>query len=109
MKVGGLKARPLARWDDGIDTGVAHREFERFGIRAELSFDPITDFHPMPGARYTPTASAITSGSSAQRASSRWLSRTCPRSSSARRLSDVDLFIGVTSIGIDPEWPQCHR
>jgi hypothetical protein len=101
MRGRGWSSTPLAWWDDGIDHGVATRSFEAFGLSAQFFFDPITDVDPS-GDLYPFVTSDQVRFDDAQ-------GETLPLADVPRRvfteaLRDVDLFIGVTSIGADPEW-----
>jgi hypothetical protein len=103
MKGRGWKPVPLAWWDDGIDHGVARRDYEPFGIRAEFFFDPILDMEPQTSDLYPYCTSDqvrffnATSDDPTQLAD-------VPLLVFTESMRDVDLFIGVTSIGADPEW-----
>jgi hypothetical protein len=93
----------VAWWDDGIDHGVARRTYETFGIRAEFFFDPIVDIHPDSSDLYPYCTSdqvrffQAASGDPMELADVPLLVLT-------EAMRDVDLFIGVTSVGADPEW-----
>ena len=101
MRGRGWSSTPLAWWDDGIDHGVAKRSFDAFGLSAQFFFDPITDVDPS-GDLYPFVTSDQVRFDDAE-------GETLPLADIPRRvfteaLRDVDLFIGVTSIGADPEW-----
>ena len=103
MKGRGWKPVAVAWWDDGIDHGVARRTLEAYGVRVEFFFDPIHDIQPTASDLYpycttdqvqffdvaTDTAIEIAA---------------VPRVAFSEVMRDVDLFVGVTSIGADPEW-----
>ncbi len=103
MKGRGWSSLPLAWWDDGIDHGVARWLFEPFGIRADFYYDPIYDVEPQGGDLYPYCTSdqvrffdAVTERAIAL--------ADVPLLVFTEAMRDVDLFIGVTSIGNDPEW-----
>lgn len=102
MRGRGWTSTPLAWWDDGIDHGVAKRAFVEFGISAHFFFDPIPDVEPSGGDLYPYVTSDQVRFEDAD-------GEVLPLADVPRRviteaLRDVDLFIGVTSIGADPEW-----
>jgi hypothetical protein len=101
---------------------VARRTYESLGVRAEFFFDPIFDMEPETGDLYPYCTSDqlrfFRAGSTSPR-------DVLPRESPSGRfpgddepieladvpllalteaMRDVDLFVGVTSIGSDPEW-----
>ena len=105
-----MKARswapvPLAPWDDGIDHGIARREYPQArgqAVRAEFFFDPAGEdlahngmfrfcasdqvrFFDPAGGEALPLTSV-------------------PPLAFSEAMRDIDLVIGVTSIGADPEW-----
>jgi tetrahydromethanopterin S-methyltransferase subunit F len=101
MKGRDWKPVPLAWWDDGIDHGVARRTYEPFGIRAEFFFDAILDMHPTSGDMYpycTSDQVRFYEGDEQLEL------RDVPLVVLTEAMRDVDLFIGVTSIGADPHW-----
>ena len=97
---------PLAWWDDGIDHGVARREYARAGdqppVRAEFFFDP-ADYEDHAGDLYRYCASDQVRFFDAGTGDAVSLSEVAALTFS-EAMRDVDLFIGVTSIGADPEW-----
>lgn len=102
MKGRGWKPVALAWWDDGIDHGVARRAFEPFGIRAEFFFDPIHDMEPAGDLYPYVTSDQVRffdGGDDEPMALA-----DVPVLVFTEAMRDVDLFIGVTSIGTDPEW-----
>ena len=103
MKGRGWKPVPVAWWDDGIDHGVARRTFETFGIRAEFFFDPIFDIQPTSGDLYPYCTSDQVRFFEGERDRPMEL-RDVPLLVLTETMRDVDLFVGVTSIGADPEW-----
>jgi hypothetical protein len=102
MKGRGWKPVALAWWDDGIDHGVARRTFEPFGVRAEFFYDPIVDVEPS-GDLYPYVTSDQVRFFEAAGDEPLELADV-PRLVFTEAMRDVDLFIGVTSIGADPEW-----
>ena len=102
MKGRGWKPVALAWWDDGIDHGVARRTFEPFGIRAEFFFDPIHDMEPAGDLYPYVTSDQVRffDGDDEQPLAL----ADVPVLVFTEAMRDVDLFIGVTSIGADPEW-----
>ena len=103
MKGRGWKPVPVAWWDDGIDHGVARRGYEPFGIRAELFFDPILDIHPDTSDLYPYCTSDQLRFFDAARDTPMQLADV-PLLVFTEAMRDVDLFVGVTSIGADPQW-----
>jgi uncharacterized protein DUF4132 len=103
MKGRGWKPVPVAWWDDGIDHGVARRTFESFGIRAEFFFDPIFDIQPTSGDLYPYCTSDQVRFYDGGRDRPLEL-RDVPLLVLTETMRDVDLFVGVTSIGADPQW-----
>jgi hypothetical protein len=103
MKGRGWSAVPLAAWDDGIYHGVGRREFERDGLRAEFFFDPASEDHFTGNSLYTYAASDQVRFFSAETDAAISLAEVPPLVFS-EAMRDVDLFIGVSSIGADPEW-----
>ncbi|MGL5824407.1 MAG: DUF4132 domain-containing protein [Nocardioides sp.] len=103
LKGRGWKPVAVAWWDDGIDHGVATRVFSHWGIRAEFFFDPISELHPDSGdlypycasdqIRFFRTADDEPVGCDA-----------VPSLVFSEAMRDIDLVVGVTSIGADPQW-----
>ena len=97
---------PMAAWDDGIDHGIARREYPRAGsqaLRAEFFFDP-ADYDDIVGSglfRYCASDQVRFFDAGAGDAIP--LAEVPPLTFS-EAMRDVDLVIGVTSIGADPEW-----
>jgi hypothetical protein len=102
MKGRGWQPVPVAWWDDGIDQGVARRTFEPFGIRAEFFFDPILDFGPETSDLYPYCTSDQVRFFDAD--DEAIALDDVPLLVFTETMRDVDLFVGVTSIGADPEW-----
>jgi hypothetical protein len=101
LKGRGWTARPLAAWDDGIYHGTALREHEPTGIRAEFYFDP-ADTEDLTG---NGAYSYVTSDQVRfYRAGTRLLLSDVPPLVFTETMRDVDLVVGVSSIGADPEW-----
>jgi hypothetical protein len=103
MKRRGWSPVPLAWWDDGVDHGVARRVFEPFGVRAEFFYDPIVDMEPQGGDLYPYCTSDQVRFFDAS-SDDAVLLADVPLVVFSEAMRDVDLFIGVTSIGADPEW-----
>jgi Domain of unknown function (DUF4132) len=103
MKGRGWQPVPVAWWDDGIDHGVARRTFESFAVRAEFFFDPILDIQPDTSDLYPYCTSDqvrffdVGSNEPMEIVD-------VPLLVFTETMRDVDLFVGVTSIGADPEW-----
>ena len=97
---------PLAWWDDGIDHGVARREYAPAGgrppVRAEFFFDP-ADYQDHAADLYRYCASDQVRFFDAGTGDAVPLAGIAAVTFS-EAMRDVDLFIGVTSIGADPEW-----
>lgn len=103
MKGRGWKPVPLAWWDDGIDHGVTRRTYDAYEIRAEFFYDPILDVQPTSGDMYpycTTDQVAFFRGATDQRIEL----ADVPTILFSEVMRDVDLFVGVTSIGADPNW-----
>ena len=107
-----MKARswtpvPLAAWDDGIYHGTARREYPRPGgqpaLRAEFFFDPADQQDFTFKGLYTYCSSDQVRFFDAGTGDAVPLAEVAPLTFS-EAMRDVDLFIGVTSIGADPEW-----
>ncbi|HEV2777106.1 MAG TPA: DUF4132 domain-containing protein, partial [Solirubrobacteraceae bacterium] len=103
MKGRGWKPVALAWWDDGIDHGVARRVYEPFTIRAEFFYDPIIDFQPDGGDLYPYCASDQVRFFDAV-ADEQIDLADVPLLVFTEAMRDIDLFVGVTSIGADPQW-----
>jgi hypothetical protein len=103
MKGRGWKPVALAWWDDGIDHGVARRTLEAYGIRVEFFYDPVADiattgsdlipYCATDQVRFFDTATDAAVEIAA-----------VPRLAFSETMRDVDLFVGVTSIGADAQW-----
>jgi uncharacterized protein DUF4132 len=96
---------PMAAWDDGIDHGIARRTYPGADgeLRAEFFFDPADydDFGDSGMYRYCASDQVRFSDPRTSRAVP--LAEVDPLVFS-EAMRDVDLFIGVTSVGTDPEW-----
>jgi hypothetical protein len=103
MKGRGWAPVAVAWWDDGIDNGVARRTFDAAGIRAEFYFDPIHDLEPAATDLYPFCTSDQVRFVDVRTDDSIALAEVPPLVLT-EALRDVDLFVGVTSIGADPEW-----
>lgn len=96
---------PLAPWDDGIDHGIARREYPQADgrvVRAEFFFDA-------DGSELTRNGMFCFCASDQVRffgsADGDALPLTSvPPLTFSEAMRDIDLVIGVTSIGADPEW-----
>jgi hypothetical protein len=103
MKGRGWTAVPMAAWDDGIYHGVGRREYERERLRAEFFFDPADDHEIARSGLYTYCVSDQVRFFDSDTGDPVPLAEVPPLVFS-EAMRDVDLFIGVTSIGADPEW-----
>ncbi|MFG1908388.1 DUF4132 domain-containing protein [Kribbella sp. NPDC048928] len=103
MKGRGWSPVAVAWWDDGIDNGVARRTFDAAGIRAEFYFDPIHDQEPTATDLYPYCTSDQVRFVDVRTDEALELAQV-PALVLTEVLRDVDLFVGVTSIGADPEW-----
>jgi hypothetical protein len=103
MKGRGWAARPLAAWDDGICHGAGRREYEQAGLRAEFFFDPAAEDDVTGNGLFTYVASDQVRFFRSATGAALPLAEVPPLVFS-EAMRDVDLFIGVTSIGADPEW-----
>lgn len=96
----------LAWYDDGIDHGVARREYALSGdgqaARAEFFFDP-ADLEDLDGDLIRYCVSDQVRFFRVGNDNPVPLSEIPPLAFS-EAMRDVDLFMGVTSIGADPEW-----
>jgi hypothetical protein len=102
MKGRGWKPVALAWWDDGIDHGVARRAYEPFGIRAEFFYDPIHDMEP--AGDLFPYCTSDQVRFVEELSDEPMELADVPVLVFTEAMRDVDLFVGVTSIGMDPEW-----
>jgi hypothetical protein len=102
MKGRGWKPVALAWWDDGIDHGVARRTYDAHGLRAEFFYDPILDVEPV-GELY-PWVSTDQVAFFDVTTDQRVPLHDVPPLLFSEVMRDVDLFVGVTSIGADPHW-----
>lgn len=93
----------LAAWDDGIDHGVARRGYEPFGLRAEFHFDPIGEFGADTGGLY-PYCTSDQVGFVDATDDDAVALEAVPAVVFSEAMRDVDLVIGVSSIGADPNW-----
>jgi hypothetical protein len=97
---------PLAWWDDGIDHGIASRLYPGMNggpaLRAEFFFDP-ADHEDYAGNLYRYCASDQVRFFDPESDEAVRLAEV-PRLIFSEAMRDVDLFIGVTSVGADPEW-----
>ena len=101
MKARGWSAVILAWWDDGIDHGVARKTYSAYGVRAEFFYDPIEDIQPQGSDSYP----FITTDQVAFFEGDRRLDMNAvPWLVFSEAMRDVDLFVGVTTIGADPNW-----
>ena len=103
MKGRGWQPVPVAWWDDGIDHGVARRNYESCGIRAEFFFDPIFDIEPDTSDLY-PYCTSDQVRFFDTRSDAPVELTDVPLLVFTEAMRDVDLFVGVTSIGADPTW-----
>jgi hypothetical protein len=103
MKGRGWAPVAVAWWDDGIYQGVARRTFDSAGIRAEFYYDPILEQEPTASDLYPYCISDQVRFVEATSDETIALADVPPLVLT-EALRDVDLFIGVTSIGADPEW-----
>lgn len=103
MKGRGWTVVPMAAWDDGIYHGVGRREYERARLRAEFFFDPADDHDIAHTGLYTYCVSDQVRFFDSDTGDPVSLAEVPPLVFS-EAMRDVDLVIGVTSIGADPEW-----
>jgi hypothetical protein len=103
MRRRGWTPVPLAVRD--YDTGVARREFGQAVLRAEFFFDPAShdDYDIDDNGLYTYCVSDQVRFFAFADSAAVPLAEVPPLVFS-EAMRDVDLFIGVTSIGTDPEW-----
>jgi Domain of unknown function (DUF4132) len=97
---------PMAAWDDGIDHGIARRTYpgaDGRELRAEFFFDPADYDDIGDSGMYRYCASDQIRFSDARTSRAIPLAEVDPLVFS-EAMRDVDLFIGVTSVGADPEW-----
>jgi hypothetical protein len=103
MKGRGWAPVAVAWWDDGIDQGVARRKLEPFGLRVEFFYDPITDIQPTSSDLWPYCTTDQVRFFDLANDHGVDLSNVPPVAFS-EVMRDVDLFVGVTSIGADPQW-----
>ncbi|MFI7061804.1 DUF4132 domain-containing protein [Kribbella sp. NPDC050124] len=103
MKGRGWTPVAVAWWDDGIDQGVARRTWDTAGIRAEFHFDPIPDHEPVQSDLY-PYCTSDQVRFVDSRSDDSIALADVPPLVLTEAMRDVDLFVGVTSIGADPQW-----
>ena len=103
MKGRGWAPVAVAWWDDGIDVGVARRTLEAHGVRVEFFYDPIVDIPPTTSDLYpycaTDQVRFFRAGTDEAMAVA-----DVSRIAFTEVMRDVDLFVGVTSIGADAQW-----
>lgn len=103
LKGRGWQPVAVAWFDDGIDHGVARRSYESLGVRAEFFYDPIYDIEPTTSDLYPYCTSdqvrffRIGDDTPLELAD-------VPLLTFTEAMRDVDLVIGVTSVGADPQW-----
>ena len=102
MKGRGWSPVALAWWDDGIDHGLARKVFEPFNVRAEFFYDPILDVEPTSDLYPYVTSDQVRFFDTEPERELPLAD--VPRLVFTEAMRDVDLFVGVTSIGADPEW-----
>lgn len=104
MKSRGWTAPALAWWDDGRDVGTATRALPAAGLTVQFWYDPITELQP-DGSELWPLCSSDQVRFVAASGDDTPVPlEAVPPVTFSEALRDVDLFIGVTSIGADPEW-----
>jgi hypothetical protein len=103
MKGRGWTPVAVAWWDDGIDVGVARRTLDAHGVRVEFFYDPITDIQPTTSDLYgyctTDQVRFFRAGTDLAMDVA-----DVPPVAFTEIMRDVDLFVGVTSIGADAQW-----
>lgn len=103
MKGRGWAPVAVAWWDDGIDVGVARRTVEAHGVRVEFFYDPISDIAPATSDLYpyctTDQVRFFRAGTDEAMPVA-----DVPPVAFSEIMRDVDLFVGVTSIGADAQW-----
>lgn len=101
LKGRGWKTPPLAWWDDGRDFAVATTE--RDGLVVEFVYDPIEEIEP-DGSDLFPLCTSDQVRFRRSDADEPMPLADVPAVAFSEGMRDVDLVIGVTSIGADPEW-----
>lgn len=101
MKGRGWKAPPLAWWDDGRDFAVATSV--RGDLVVEFVYDPIEELEP-DGSELFPLCTSDQVRVRSADAEDPLVLADVPALAFSEAMRDVDLVIGVTSIGADPEW-----
>jgi hypothetical protein len=103
MKGRGWAPVAVAWWDDGIDVGVARRTLDAHGLRVEFFYDPITDIQPTTSDLYpyctTDQVRFFRAGTDDAMAVA-----DVSQVAFTEVMRDVDLFVGVTTIGADAQW-----
>jgi hypothetical protein len=103
LKTRGWTPVALAWWDDGIDHGVARRVHAPTGVAAQFFYDPVTEWEPDGGDLYPLCTSDQIRF--VQDADGEALALAdVPPLVFTEVMRDLDLVIGVTSVGADPEW-----
>jgi hypothetical protein len=103
MKGRGWAARPLAARGDGPGRGAGRREYGHAGVRAEFLFDPASHDDVTGSSLYAYVTSGQVRFSRLATDAPLPLPQVPPLVFS-EAMRDVDLFIGVTSVGADPQW-----
>lgn len=97
---------PVASWDGGTGHGISRRDYpgaDGRTLRAEFFYDPADDEATAVRGLYRYCASDQVRFFDASTDDAVPLAEVPPLTFS-EAMRDVDLFIGVTSIGTDPEW-----
>jgi hypothetical protein len=102
LKGRGWKPVAVAWWDDGIDHGYASRVLPSWGISAEFFFDPVEDIQAESSDLYPFCVSDQVRFVGADNTPLELVE--VPPLAFTEVMRDIDLLIGVTSIGADPRW-----
>ena len=103
MKGRGWAPVAVAWWDDGIDVGVARRTLEAHGVRVEFFYDPIMDIAPTTSDLYPYCSTDQVRFFRAGTDDAMEVADVSPVAFT-EVMRDVDLFVGVTTIGADAQW-----
>ena len=102
LKRRGWKASLVPTWDEDLNPGIARQKFEPSGVTAEFSYGPVVAFGGETD-HYTYCTSDQVRFHESRQGSPMPLADV-PRLVFTEAMRDVDLLVGVTSIGTDPEW-----
>jgi hypothetical protein len=103
IKARGWTTQPIGWWDDGVEEARARRVFAAYDLAAEWRYDAIYDFEPTETSLYPYCSTDQVRFVATDRGEVVDLVNVPPIVFS-EAMRDVDLFVGVSSIGADPNW-----